>query len=89
MTSCCGAERSAPFYVNRHSLSVDGKVEEISRRDLLELAARHDIKDAQGLIDRAVDAITRYPQFAVQAGVPAEWITLIQSEHNRRLSALH
>lgn len=80
---------SAPFYVNRHSLSVDGKVEEISRRDLLELAARHDIKDAQGLIDRAVDAITRYPQFAVQAGVPAEWITLIQSEQNRRLSALH
>lgn len=71
---------SAPFYTNRHSMTINGNNEDIRRVDLLALAARFNIKGASGIIDKAVDVVTDYRKFAIEAGVPELWIQKIESE---------
>ncbi len=78
----------APFYVNRHSMTINGKNEEITRDDLLEIAQAYDIKNAPSLIDSVVATATNYREYAQKAGVPAEWIIKIQEEIEQRCQLL-
>ncbi|WP_270561499.1 hypothetical protein [Bacteroides cellulosilyticus] len=42
---------SAPHYINRHSMMINGKTQDITREDLLGLAKRYNIKSAESYID--------------------------------------
>lgn len=79
---------SMPHYMNRHCMSINGAVEEISKEDLLAVASRFEIKGAASLINRAIEAASRYETFALEAGVPAEWVKRIQGELRSRINAL-
>lgn len=79
---------SAPGYVNRHSMSVNGKVENVGCADVIAVAENYDIRDAVGLIDKVVDVVSRYPSFAARAGVSNDWIHKISEEINYRVSLL-
>lgn len=79
---------SAPFYINRHSMSVNGRNEEISRGDLLTLADRMGIKCAESLVDRACASARRYREFGERAGVPDKWILIIEREIGARTNLL-
>lgn len=76
----------APEYVNRHSLSVNGKVGNITREDLLTVAARFNVKSAHSIMEKAVAAVRNYPEYAQEAGVDPRWIEIVSEEIASRLS---
>lgn len=79
---------SAPFYVNRHSMTVNGNNQEITRKDLMAVAERFDVKGAASIIIKAAETVKNYREYATPAGVPASWITTIEKEISERLEAL-
>lgn len=81
-------DTSGPFYVNRHSMTVNGRSQNITRADLLELAARYGIKEAAAIIEAACEAVRNYRQYAVQAGVPELWTGRIEEEIDGRIALL-
>lgn len=81
-------DTSAPFYVNRHSMTINGKNQDITRSDLLAIASSFNIKNASSKIDKAIASVRNYRQYALEAGVPEPWIAKIESEINDRLNHL-
>lgn len=81
-------DHSAPFYVNRHSMTINGNNQQISREDLLAIATRFNIKGADAIIGTAVKAVGNYRGYALEAGVPTRWIEIIEAEISERLSCL-
>lgn len=71
---------SAPAYINRHSMTVNGKNRAIHRDDLLTIAKRFDIKNADSDIDNIVAIAANYLRYANEASVPDTWIKIITSE---------
>lgn len=69
-------------------MTVNGKEGEITRGDLLAVAARHRIKGAEGIIEKAMETVARYGDYAAMASVPANWIRKIESEIAARLENL-
>lgn len=60
----------APFYMNRHELSLCGKVENITRNDLLQFARENSIKSASAMLDRVTQVLSDWLTYARRAGVP-------------------
>jgi serine/threonine-protein kinase HipA len=58
-------------WTSRHQMSVGGKRDGIERADLMALAAAADIKKpkAATMLDRVVETVRRWPEFADRAGV--------------------
>ena len=77
-------DTSAPEYVNRQSLSINGKTSHISMADLLETARKYDIAGASKLIDKAVATAAAYEHFAAEAGVGDQWTAEIKTEITKR-----
>ncbi len=78
---------SAPGYMNRHSMTVNYKNSGITRHDLLEVAKRFSVKEADVLIDKALDVVQRYTHYAGLAEVNEKWATKIQAEIVSRMKA--
>lgn len=78
----------APFYVNRHSLTVNGRNQSITKKDLMSVAARFGVKGATSIIDKAVASVTGYRRHAVAAGVDERWISAIEHEIASRIEDL-
>lgn len=76
---------SAPNYVNRHSMTINGKVQDITREDLLGLAKRYNIKSAASYIKKAVDIVGNYHTYGEKAGVSGYWIRVIKEEIASRI----
>lgn len=66
-----------PKYVNRHSLSIGVKTDDISADDLHAFARENDIGQADAVIKEVSDVIKEWPVFAKEAGVPKHWIEKI------------
>lgn len=81
-------DTEAPYYVNRHSMTVNNKTEGISAADMLEAARRYDIKAAGPFIEKAADVVSHYGEYGQQAGVGGEWIEAIEQEIAARVEAL-
>ncbi|MCM1483262.1 MAG: type II toxin-antitoxin system HipA family toxin [Muribaculaceae bacterium] len=75
----------APFYVNRHSMTINEKNHNITGSDLQSIAERYDIKGASGIIDKAVKSVGNYREYALQAGVTEPWIGMIENEVKNRI----
>ena len=78
----------APAYVNLHSLSVGGKVENIRRSDLVAAAERFGIRGAEAYVKRASGIARDYRSYAHLAGVPEQWTRIIEEEIAARTAAL-
>ncbi|MGM9866713.1 MAG: type II toxin-antitoxin system HipA family toxin [Lepagella sp.] len=63
---------SAPFYVNRHSMTLNGKNQDITTEDLLRLARTFDIKGGGKILETAREAVNNFEAHAVTAGLPPE-----------------
>ena len=70
----------APDYVNVHSMTINGKNRDIDRKDLLEIAQRFNVKDANAIINTILDTASRYRTFGKEAGVNENWISTIEAE---------
>ena len=73
-------------WTSRHQMSVNGKRDGFEREDLLSLAKTADIKKvrAEQMVNRVIEAVRRWPDFAELAGVDDSRIKKIQN--SQRLS---
>ncbi|GAB3367317.1 type II toxin-antitoxin system HipA family toxin [Arachidicoccus ginsenosidivorans] len=72
---------SAPHYTNRHSLTVCGKNEHITKNDLEKVALQNNIQHYKTLIDQVIDAASHFAAYAKELGLPEDLIRAIQSQH--------
>ena len=61
----------------QHQMSINGKFDNISRKDLLEFARRNNLKEAAEIIDRITDVSSRWPLIARECEVPQPMIDAI------------
>lgn len=60
-----------------HQMSVNGKFEDIGRKDLLECGKRNNIRNASSIIDEVCEAVSSWPSIAKECEVPKEMIDAI------------
>ena len=70
-------------WMKAHQMSVAGKFEDISRKDLLEVASRFSIPGASAAMDAVNEALGHWPHLAGEAGVGASETQRIAALHNR------
>jgi serine/threonine-protein kinase HipA len=74
-------------WTSQHQMSMNGKRDGFEREDLLVLAKAADIKKARAeqMIQRVIEVVRRWPDFAVEAGVNDEQVKKIQASHRTNL----
>ena len=80
---------SAPGYMNRHSMTINNKNVDIERSDLLELAKHYNIKGADALIDKCLEAVKKFEHYADKAGIDGQWTQQIKEEISYRVTTLN
>lgn len=76
------AYNPAGGWTSQHQMSVNGKFDNISRHDLLELANRNNIKGANEIIDQIMDVASGWTVIAHEIGVPDGMIKAIVAHFN-------
>ena len=71
---------SHPLATNLRSASVMGRFAEVSRRDLVALGKSQGARRIDDTIDRILEAIRRWPEFATAAGIPSPHATAMEAE---------
>lgn len=71
---------SAPAYANRHSLTVNGKNEDIIREDLEIIGLNNDIQDYKALIDTVANAVVNFEVYAKELGLDEKLIESIKAD---------
>lgn len=61
-----------------HQMSINGKFDEITRKDLLEFASQNNIKDAVTIIDEVCEVASHWEDIGKECGVPSEMIEAIK-----------
>ena len=64
-------------WTSTHQISINGKFDGITRKDLLECAARNNIKEAALIIDEICDTASQWPSMAKECDVPPSMIDTI------------
>ena len=60
-----------------HQMSINGKFDDLTRKDLLEFAAANNIKNASEIIDQICETTSAWPELARNCGVPQTMIDAI------------
>jgi len=68
----CHSYRPGSTWVSQHSLSINGKRQNITRDDLLEVAKNMNIKKADAIISQVNAVVSRWNDFAAQTNVKAD-----------------
>ncbi len=68
----CHSYRPGSTWVSQHSLSINGKRQNITRDDLLEVAKNMNIKKAATIINQVNAVVSRWNDFAAQTNVKPE-----------------
>ena len=76
----------AGAWTNRHQMSVNGKRDLFTKRDVLTVAEQFGIKSATEILSQVIATVARWPEFADEAGVPAELKKEIANTHRLELS---
>jgi serine/threonine-protein kinase HipA len=71
---------TAPAYSNRHSLTVNGKNEDITREDLEIAGLNNDIQDYKTLIDTVANAVAKFANHATDFGIDEALIESMRSD---------
>lgn len=71
---------AAPAYANRHSLSINGKVDNITRSDLEKIGATSDIQDYNALIDKVALAAETFEKYCEELDIDRKLIEDIKSD---------
>ena len=71
---------TAPSYSNRHSLTINGKNENITRADLEKIGSDNDIKDYNALIDNVIRATDGFEKYSMEIGIDNRLINNIKSD---------
>jgi serine/threonine-protein kinase HipA len=74
-------------WTSRHQMSVNGKRDEFERGDLIAVANVAGIKKARAneMVDRVIETVRRWPDFAERAGVASTHVAKIQTTQRTNL----
>jgi len=75
------AYNPAGEWTYQHLMSIDGKFSGVTRKDLLALADRFLVPRAKRALTEVLAAVSRWPEFAQSAGLPADETTRIAQDH--------
>ena len=64
-------------WTKTHQMSINGKFDDLTRKDLMECAALNNIKNASEIIDHTCDVASGWPILAKECGVPQSMIDSI------------
>ena len=78
-----GVDLTAPAYMNWHSITINGKNEDITCEDLEAIAHRNDIQGYKSLIDMVSNAVGKFREFAVEMKIDEQLIDRIESDFVR------
>lgn len=67
-------------WTSQHQMSINGKFDNIDRKDLLECAKRNNIKEATDIIDNIIEVASQWPEMARKCDVPKSMIDSIFPE---------
>lgn len=67
-------------WTSQHQMSINGKFDNIDRKDLLECAKRNNIKEATDIIDNIIEVASQWPEMARKCDVPKLMIDSILPE---------
>ena len=65
----CHAYSPGNFWISRHNISVNGKREDINRKDLFIVAESMNIKNPSFIIDEVVHTVSQWKRYANSVGV--------------------
>ena len=68
-------------WTDRHQMTVNGKRDQFTKEDLLSVAASSDLKGAEQVIQKVLEAVKQWPEFAGQAGVDNKRTENITKQH--------
>lgn len=68
----CHSYRPGSAWVSQHSLSINGKRQNITRDDLLSVAKRMNVKKAEAIIDQVHNAVGKWNEFAGETKVKGD-----------------
>ncbi|MEI6138366.1 MAG: type II toxin-antitoxin system HipA family toxin [Mariniphaga sp.] len=75
-----GVDLTAPAFLNRHSMTINGKNENISSKDLETVAQQNDIQDYKKLIDKVSNAVNKFKEYADELKIDQQLIENIESD---------
>lgn len=68
---------------DRHKMTINGKQKDLTIDDFQEVADNMEINKADEIIKEITDVVTRWPDYARQAGVKKEVLEYVGSQHMR------
>ena len=71
---------TAPAYSNRHSLTVSGKNEDITRQDLETVGLNNDIQDYRTLIDTVANAVGKFEDYSKELDIDEKLIKSVKAD---------
>ena len=69
-----------PTYANRHSLTINGKNEDITCEDLEKIGAENDIQECNSLIDKVSVAVDKFEEYCLKLNIDVRLIESIKSD---------
>ena len=66
-------------WTSTHQMSINGKFDDITRKDLLAFATLNNIKEAMFIIDEVCETASRWPEIAKDCDVPPAMVKTINS----------
>lgn len=73
-------------YTRTHQMSVRGRVEGITRDDLLTVGRQFGVRRPEQQIDQVAQAVARWPAFAREVDLPADWVETCRKDHRLQLA---
>lgn len=70
-------------WTRAHQMSINGRVDEFTRRDLLQVADRFRIKTGDRIIDEVASALDDWQKFAETAGIDRRTVQRVAGAHRR------
>ena len=75
-------------WIGKHQLSVSGKTEMITMNDLLNLAKRINLKNAESIIEATLNVASDWKSYAEIAGVRAQIVDAIEASLKKNIDAM-
>jgi Uncharacterized protein related to capsule biosynthesis enzymes len=69
------------FWIRRHQMSINGKLEDVTRKDLTDTAYSAGIKNADDIIDSTLSVAAEWNEYAKDAGIDGNVVETIGKRH--------
>jgi serine/threonine-protein kinase HipA len=76
------------MWLAQHQLSINGKRKDITQKDILAIAKEISVKKGKAIINEVADIIRKWPEFAMEAGIPKKQMNSITKVHLTKVNSV-